>query len=151
MEPLTRQQIARKQDWMDRYLRARRREALTARTLEEARSAAARVSPVLDGMPRPGGHSDRVPPSAERLAEAEHAHNIALAEMRQARGEVQQAVGSVRDRTGREVSFGAAAASGIAGDDAGIPLGAPPAPPCAGQRRDAPAVRAGHRPPASFT
>ena len=46
MEPLTRQQIARKQDWMDRYLRARRREALTARTLEEARSAAARVSPV---------------------------------------------------------------------------------------------------------
>ena len=79
MEPLTRQQIARKQDWMDRYLRARRREALTARTLEEARSAAARVSPVLDGMPRPGGHSDRVPPSAERLAEAEHAHNIALA------------------------------------------------------------------------
>lgn len=70
-------------------------EALTARTLEEARSAAARVSPVLDGMPRPGGHSDRVPPSAERLAEAEHAHNIALAEMRQARSEVQQAVGSV--------------------------------------------------------
>ena len=105
MEPLTRQQIARKQDWMDRYLRARRREALTARTLEEARSAAARVSPVLDGMPRPGGHSDRVPLSAERLAEAEHAHNIALAEMRQARGEVQQAVGSVRDRTGREVLY----------------------------------------------
>ena len=56
-------------------------------------------------MPRPGGHSDRVPPSAERLAEAEHAHNIALAEMRQARGEVQQAVGSVRDRTGREVLY----------------------------------------------
>ena len=53
MEPLTRQQIARKQDWMDRYLRARRRETLTAWTLEEARSAAARVSPVLDGMPRP--------------------------------------------------------------------------------------------------
>ena len=105
MEPLTRQQIARKQDWMDRYLRARRREALTARTLEEARSEAARVSPVLDGMPRPGGHSDRVPPSAARLAEAEHAHNIALAEMRQARSEVQQAVGSVRDRTGREVLY----------------------------------------------
>ena len=47
MEPLTRQQIARKQDWMDRYLRARRREALTARTLEEARSALGWDTPQL--------------------------------------------------------------------------------------------------------
>ena len=116
----------------------------------------ARVSPVLDGMPRPSGHSDRVPPSAERLAEAEHAHNIALAEMRQARGEVQQAVGSVRDRTGREVLYrryllGQPLLQVSQEMMLGIPLGAPPAPPCAGQRRDAPAVRAGHRPPASFT
>lgn len=90
-------------EWLQQYQRARRGERLANLALELAREEATRISPVLDGMPRKSGHSDRVPRAAEQLAEAESACADAALICHRARQAVRQAIAGVPDADQREV------------------------------------------------
>lgn len=103
MQQMTKYEIDRKIDWLGRYLTARRKAQLAEFAVEEARAAAARTTPVLDGLPRPSGHSDKVARAAERLAAAESACRAAVADSRQVRAEVEWSISTVGDAVQREL------------------------------------------------
>ena len=104
MQKMTKQQVEQKIDWLSWYLLARKKVQMARFDLENARGAAVRLSPVLDGMPRAaGGHSDKTARAAERLAAAEEAARSAEQGCRQARAEVEWSISTVGDETLQEL------------------------------------------------
>lgn len=103
MDEKNRKQTEQKIDWLNQYRRAVRRMELTGLALEEAREAVQRMTPVLDGLPRPSGHSDKTARAAERLAAAEQAHTAAVLDCRQARSRVQWSISTLYDPTEQEL------------------------------------------------
>lgn len=89
--------------WLRRYQAALRGERLLADEVERLRAEAARVSPLLTGMPGAGPDPDRLPRAVERILEAQRLLEAQVRRCMALRDEVERAVCAVQDERLREV------------------------------------------------
>lgn len=96
-------EYSEKTAWLRRYQDARRRQRVLERELQELRSQAERVTPLLTGAPPGGGDGQALPRAVERLDLARRELEAQIQRCLAARREVAQAIAQVQDPRDHEI------------------------------------------------